>query len=93
MEDTPTALAPNTRRPARLHRAGLFLALLAVLAILLGRAAAQEVPRTRHPASPGRLRRKPAPPSGSSQAAPWRSRSACARTASRISPTRRTAIS
>ena len=36
MEDAPTALAPSTRRPARLRRAGPFLALLAVLAILLG---------------------------------------------------------
>ena len=36
MEDAPTELAPNTRRPAGLGRAGLFLALLAVLAILLG---------------------------------------------------------
>lgn len=41
MEDAPTklapsTLAPSTRRPARLLRAGLLLAPLAVLAILLG---------------------------------------------------------
>ena len=35
MKDAPTAPVPNTRRPARLRRAGLFLALLAVFALLL----------------------------------------------------------
>jgi hypothetical protein len=36
MDDTPTTLAPNAGRPARLRLAGLFLTLLAALAIMVG---------------------------------------------------------